>query len=219
MSDYRTDRRRISLGFTAEEVLEGQHICYIFNDEAERRRVIAKYLESGMLANEKILYLVDVMTPEEMLACLEELGVDIRAKSDGLHVTEAGAGYCPTGVFNGQEMLDTVRDLYCRAVDEEGYPGARISGEMSWCVVEGRAEEAAVLEYEARINDLLYDYPCTACCQYDARRFSGELIMDVLSVHPAMIVRGQLVKNPFYIEPHLFLKEYRERHRSTHQTG
>jgi len=63
-----------------------------------------------------------------------------------------------------------------------------------------------------------YDFLCTACCQYDARRFSGELIMDVLSVHPAMIVRGQLVKNPFNIEPDVFLKEYRERQRSNNAT-
>ena len=30
--------------------------------------------------------------------------------------------------------------------------------------------------------------------------------MDVLNVHPVMIVRGQLVKNPYYIEPELFLE-------------
>jgi hypothetical protein len=35
--------------------------------------------------------------------------------------------------------------------------------------------------------------------------------MDMLSVHPMMIVRGQLVKNPSYVEPKVFLKEYRER--------
>jgi hypothetical protein len=56
-------------------------------------------------------------------------------------------------------------------------------------------------------------YPYTACCQYDARRFDGETIMDVLSVHPVMIVRGQLVKNPYYIEPEIFLSEYATRHR------
>ena len=37
--------------------------------------------------------------------------------------------------------------------------------------------------------------------------------MDVLSVHPVMIVRGQLVKNPYYIEPDEFLKQLRDRTR------
>jgi len=33
--------------------------------------------------------------------------------------------------------------------------------------------------------------------------------MDVLNVHPVMIVRGQLVKNPFYLEPDIFLEKLR----------
>lgn len=211
MASQVKQKRMISLGFTEERVPEGHHLCYIFNDEGERRRVIAKYLESGMLAKEKILYLVDVMTPQEMLSCLEELGVDIRTKAKNFQVTDAGEGYCPTGIFDKDEMLNAVRDLYRSAVENDGCPGARISGEMSWCLVKGRTEEAEVLEYEARLNDLLTDYPCTAVCQYDVRRFSGELILDVLSVHPFMIVRGQLVKNPYYVEPGVFLREYRAR--------
>lgn len=35
--------------------------------------------------------------------------------------------------------------------------------------------------------------------------------MDVLSVHPVMIVRGQLVKNPYYIEPEIFLENLKSR--------
>ena len=35
--------------------------------------------------------------------------------------------------------------------------------------------------------------------------------MDVLSVHPMMIVRGQIVKNPFYIEPEEFLSQLKTR--------
>ena len=37
--------------------------------------------------------------------------------------------------------------------------------------------------------------------------------MDVLDVHPVMIVRGQLVKNPYYIEPDVFLEKLRARYR------
>jgi hypothetical protein len=206
-------RRTISLGFSEEKVFEGQHICYIFNDDEERRRVMAKYLESGRLANEKLLYLVDVITPEEMLRSLEDLGVDVRTKPAALTVEEAGQGYCPQGVFNSDEMLQLVRDFYHEAVDTEGYAGARGTGEMSWCLVKGRADEVTILEYEARLNLLIAEHPYTACCQYDARRFEGHLIMDVLAVHPVMIVRGQLVKNPFFVPPDIFLNEYHARQR------
>ena len=36
-------------------------------------------------------------------------------------------------------------------------------------------------------------------------------MLNVLSVHPVMIVRGQLVQNPYYVEPETFFKEYRAR--------
>jgi hypothetical protein len=71
------------------------------------------------------------------------------------------------------------------------------------------------MDYEARLTQLLVQHPYTACCQYDARRFSGQVLMDVLSVHPLMIVRGQLVKNPYFVEASVFLKEYRSRARTT----
>lgn len=35
--------------------------------------------------------------------------------------------------------------------------------------------------------------------------------MDVLNVHPVMIVRGQLVKNPYFIEPSVFLEKLKAR--------
>ena len=203
-------RRTISLGFTDECFHEGLHICYIYNDDAERRRVMSKYLESGLLAREKVLYLVDLMTPAEMLNNLESMGVDVRSKGAAFTIAEAAPAYCPSGVFNSDEMLTIVKDFYQQSISE-GYYGSRGTGEMSWCLVQGRADKASLMDYEARLNLLLAEHPYTACCQYDSRRFDGQTIMDVLSVHPVMIVRGQLVKNPFYIEPWVFLKELQSR--------
>ncbi|MBN2294693.1 MAG: MEDS domain-containing protein [Pirellulales bacterium] len=202
------DRRTISLGFTDERVLEGQHICYIYKDDSERLRVMAKFFESGLQMNEKMLYLVDAMTPDEMLECLEELGVDVRSKPAALTMKEAASTYCPHGVFTPQEILDLARDFYLQAVNEEGYAGARGTGEMSWCLVEGRTDRRVLMEYEAHLDILLAEYPVTACCQYDARRFDGNTIMDVLALHPVTIIHGQLVKNPYYIGTERFLREY-----------
>jgi len=209
MIDEQKDRRLVSLGFTSERVPEGQHMCYIFNDDAERLRVMTRFLESGLLAGEKLLYMADAMSREEMLDCLEEIGVDARAREKELTVADATPIYCPDGVFNTENMLETIRNFYDTAVKDEGYPGARGSGEMSWCLVEGRVEESSLMEYEARLNYVCAEHPLTACCQYDARLFDGKTIMDVLAVHPVMVVRGQLVKNPYYVGPEIFLERLR----------
>jgi len=202
-----TVNREISLGFTDEHVHEGTHICYIYSDEQERREVMSKYLQSGLLAREKVLALVDDISQRDMIERLR--AADMPA--DALTVLESVHGYCPSGKFDADQTLNLIRDFYRQAVDTEGYAGARGTGQMGWSIDHGRANIRDLIEYEARVNSLLDEHPYTACCQYDARMFSGEVIMDILSVHPIMIVRGQLVKNPFYVEPKVFLEHYRER--------
>jgi hypothetical protein len=101
-------------------------------------------------------------------------------------------------------MLNTLRAYY-KATMDEGYPGSRVSGEMSWAL-RGIPGSDRLMEYEALVNDVLVTHPITAICQYDTRRFSGAVVFDVLKVHPMMVVHGHIVKNPYYIQPQEFLK-------------
>ena len=211
-----SEKRRISLGFTGEMFLEGQHILYIFNDDHERLRTMAKYFESGMLDGEKTLYLVDTITPEELICHMQNLGLDVDSERGKLIVADAEHAYCPDGYFSCQEMLDVVSQFYTQAIDE-GYPGSRGTGEMTWALKgmeDGKAKLEDLLEYEVKLTGILSEYPYTACCQYDARRFDGATIMDVLNVHPLMIIQGQVVKNPYYVNPNAYLDKVRVRQKA-----
>lgn len=203
-------KREISMGFADQTFAEGQHIIYLYNDDRERKQTMAKFLQQGLLENEKLLYLVDDISPEEMKKELIGLGLDTQDIQRGFEITEGHYTCCPDQYFTSNFMLDTVGQFYETAI-KEGFSGARGAGEMSWALAEGRASLEELVEYEIRLNHILKDYPLTTVCQYDARRFDGALIMDMLSVHPMMIVRGQLVKNPSYVEPDIFMQEYRER--------
>lgn len=203
-------RREVSMGFTAERFPEGHHIIYLYNDDHERKRTMAKFLRQGWIDHEKLLYLVDDITPDEMRKELAALGVDLDEAQCGLEVTRGHHTLCPGEYFTPEFMLGVVGEYYKTAI-QDGYAGARGAGEMSWALIEGRATVPDLLHYEANLNRILSDYPLTTVCQYDARRFDGALVMDMLSVHPMMIVRGQLVKNPSYVEPDVFLREYTER--------
>lgn len=202
--------RKIGLGFTDEKFDEGQHIAYIFNDDNERRRTLSRYLAQGLFEGEKVLYLADEITSEEMRKEFLELGVELTEKeSESFNFFGANLYYRPTGFFSCDDMLGVVKKFYNKAL-EEGYSGARGSGEMTWAL-KGEVNMLELLEYEAKLTNKLHKYPYTAICQYDARKFSGEMIMDILSIHPMMIVRGQLVKNPSYIGAETFIEEYKRR--------
>ena len=200
--------KEVHLGFTGETFPPGIHMCYIYNDEAQRKNVISQFLESGLLSGEKAFYFMDVITIDEMNEYFSTLGLDrlLREHEGRFSVATTKDTYYPSDTFVPDEMLDRLGVFYTRSI-QEGYTGARVSGEMSWAVrnIPGCSR---LIEYEARVNDVLLTYPLNAICQYNARLFDGALLFDVLSVHPVMIVHGQIVKNPYYIKPEEFLKEY-----------
>jgi hypothetical protein len=180
-------------------------MCFIFNDEQERRWVMSKFIQSGLEGNEQVGYFVDTMSPADLKTWVVEQGVDLPDELDGRQYSfvEAEKTYCPDGTFEVDRMIETVGEAHHRSI-REGYVGARVSGEMTWAK-RGNPGSKNLAEYECRINILVRTVPTTAVCQYDARRFDGATLHDILSVHPMMIVHGQVVRNPYYIEPEVFL--------------
>lgn len=199
----------VDLGFSDERPPPGCHLCYIYSDDDERLDILAKFLRAGLTSDERLLTVSDKLSPAELRQRMAELGVDLADERQAM-VESAEAAYAPGGRFSTRAMLEEVADFYASA-REMGFAGARTVGEMNWAARDIRCAETA-MEYEAKVNQLLEEYPCTSMCQYDARLFSGELLMDVLQIHPYMVVRGQLVLNPYYRNPEDFLEEYHSRH-------
>ncbi len=198
--------RSASLGFTDEKFPVGTHMCLVYDNEQERQRVIAKFLEAGLLEREKVAYFADTTSPGHLNDWLSSMGIEIPpdGKADQLSVSVAQETYCPHGEFVPDEMLDTLRAFHGQ-VAAEGFPCGRVSGEMSWAL-RGIPGSDRLMEYEARVNDVLVTHPITAICQYDARKFDGTMILDVLRVHPMMIVEGRVVQNPYFMRPQDFLQ-------------
>ncbi|MBS0368185.1 MAG: MEDS domain-containing protein [Proteobacteria bacterium] len=191
-------RRMTSLGFDPRPFLEGTHMCFIFNDDNERRQVLAKYIQSGLDSDEQVAYFVDTMTPDELRAQLRKLGVALPDHDDRQCILRtAEETYCPDGTFSPDRMLGTLESAWVRS-RHDGFKGLRVTGEMNWAL-RGHPGSELLIEYESRVNQLLRKVPVTAICQYDARLFDGETLYRLLKVHPMMIVDGRVVKNPYYI--------------------
>lgn len=197
----------ISLGFTNKRFQPGIHMCLLYRDETERREIISKYLQAGIQDNEKIDYFADIMTPEELQGWLKELGIELPKDPINSQVTISPAVdvYCPHGTFVTNDMLQVLRDCYDGSI-EKGYSGARVTGETTWTTTDIPGIEHFI-EYEAMINDAIKKHPVTVMCQYDVSRFDGGALFDILQVHPLMVVHGQIVNNPAYIGPKVFLEE------------
>jgi hypothetical protein len=193
------------MGFTEQAFPAGTHMCFIYSDDAERRSLIAKFLAAGFTSGEKVGYFADSATPEEVRMWLAAKGLEIPDDKwmRQFSVLDAATTYCPKGKFVPDTMLDALRAYYEQAM-EEGHPGVRVSGEMTWAL-RGIPGSQRLMEYEALVNTVLATHPVTAICQYDANLFDGGTILDVLRVHPMMVVHGQILENPYYVKPDEFL--------------
>lgn len=192
--------RHICLGFTDEPYPEGTHICYLYNDEEERRRILPAFARHALLEHESFGYLADVPTPADLPRAMAELQLAraVQGLPGQVEMATSRQGYYPDGSFDPDAMLARLRERYarCRAA---GLAGARIAGEMTWAL-RGIPGADRIIECESRINGLVREAPITVMCQYDLRLFDGALMFDVMNVHPVMIVGGHVLRNPFYQE-------------------
>jgi hypothetical protein len=176
---------------------EGMHLCYIFNDDEERVKTMAKFLASSLATGQKVLSIVDTISPHDLQQELKALGVDPSSISEHIVTVDNESAYCPGGTFDPDALLDGAVS-FCQKAHGDGYTGSRICGDMSW-VLRKNVPLEDLLAYEVKVNTHIKIPPSTAAiCEYDARKFDGSTIMDILRVHPAMIVRGQIVKNPYF---------------------
>jgi hypothetical protein len=197
----------VSLGFTDEEVPVGTHICQIYSDADERNDSLLQYLLSGLKARERTACFSDRVTDETLHAFFAEHGLSLSENVERGSFSLAGTleTYFPGGRFDPDAMLERLAD-FSRVSIAEGYKAARAIGEMN-PDVQTIPGGSRLLEYESRVTVLLRDHPVTTVCQYSGHDFTGAMIMDILKVHPRMLVRGAVVENPFYIPPEEFLSE------------
>ncbi len=201
------NQKSVNMGFTDEQFSEGTHMCLIYNNENERQEIISKFLEGGLSSGEKVAYFSDELSPDQIRIWLADLGVDLpdSEKTNSFSVSSTAETYFPGGKFEIDDMLHTLKDFYVTA-KEENYPAVRVTGEMSWALKDVPGADR-VMEYEAKVNDVVAKFPVTAICQYDANKFDGATILECLKVHPFMIVHRQIVRNPYYMKTDDFLNE------------
>jgi hypothetical protein len=196
-----------SVGISGERFPEGLHLCHIFNDDAEREKTLASYLARGIAEGEQGLCLHESMPPERVRALLADLGLEL--PPERFQTAPAEHVYCPGGDFAIRQVLEGFGGVYGQSL-ALGFKGTRISGDMAWAARRGTPSDK-LIEYEALVKEYVARFPVTAMCEYDARRFDGATLLDILALHPAMIVRGQILKNPFYVDPAEYLARRRER--------
>jgi hypothetical protein len=200
-------KRTIRLGFTEQNFEEGVHICQIFSSDGERHDSLVNFIVSGLKTGESTACFSENETESSLSGFFSKNGISLnQVQNDGsLILSKTEDVYFENGAFEPERMLKLLKEFYLES-QRLNRSGARVIGEMN-SKIEKMPGGSRLMEYESKVSLLLRQFPVTAVCQYDARDFDGSTIMDILKVHPYMIVQGSVVHNPFYIQPEQYLSD------------
>jgi hypothetical protein len=198
--------------FGAVNLGEHRHICAFFNSMDEEHRVLRSFYSDGFDRGEKATHIVDAENRDPYLKRLAEDGIDVRKMmgTGQLEVLPWTDMYVRDHRFDQDAMLASVEQLI-QSGARAGYTHSKLVGHhMDWVFLDKPAVNN-LLEYEARLNDLLSKYSAPVVCNYNLSQVSASVAIDIIRTHPVVIIGGLLHENPFFVPPGKFLEEMRRR--------
>jgi hypothetical protein len=194
----------VALGVNGLSIPPGSHICAFFRGVSERDEIMVPFLREGLRAGNKCMCIIDDGVDGVRTALGGDASLAAGAARDQLDIRSSKETYLRRGTFSTQEMLDFWDDSVGAALNEDGFPFVRSTGETTWTLKElpGLYD---FLTYEAELNRFLPRYPQVILCLYDLDHFGGQILVDILKTHPKVLMGGTVLENLHYLEPDEFL--------------
>ena len=167
---------------------QGEHICSIYDTEAEQLAIAAEYLSDGLRNGERCLYAAASRAADINASDAVRRGALIELTHAEAHL----AG----GRFDSERMLRLLNEAVESALNA-GFKGLRTCGDMSWLLVECEGREQ-VIEYEALLNPFFKNVRGAGMCLYDRRKLPKHQIDGALATHPSVVSAGLHQDNAAY---------------------
>jgi hypothetical protein len=178
---------------------QGEHICCLYQTEAEQISTAAEYLAHGLACGERCFYVARSQAAfRSFHVALKTFGVDVNTvlASGALVESTHAEAHLAGGHFDCERMLTLLNEAVESALNA-GFAGLRTCGDMSWLLGE-HAGSDQVMEYEALLNQFFRGVRATGMCQYDRRRMPLQVIDDALARHSSLFLEGEHKSNPLY---------------------
>jgi MEDS: MEthanogen/methylotroph, DcmR Sensory domain len=197
--------------FAGSQLDQTRHVCAFFNSTEEEYRVLLPFIRDGLQCGHKAIHVVNPDQRQDHLQRLAEAGIDLTGaqQSGQLELRINSEVYLPDGRFDPDRMIAAFEQL-ASGNSGAGYPLSRICCRMDW-TVKDQSHVDDVIEFESRVNDVWSRHEDAVICTYHLGQFRGNEVIDIMRTHPMVIIGGMLQQNPFYIPPHEFLQEFRQR--------
>lgn len=184
----------------AEQIRPGDHMVILYEDEKEITEHLSAYIHASLERNERCIYITGDTDTGGILRELASLQDDEGTGNGDFVILDRDEAYSRDGRFEPDRMIELIRSSTREALDD-GYNGLSVTGEISW-VLDYEDGRERIIEYEWKLNEQVFDHlPVSALCRYNLTKFSHEMIINIIQLHPFLIWNGQIHENPFHIPP------------------
>ena len=180
-----------------------RHVCAFVQSRSEAYRMLDPFILEGIARGEKVSCIVDPA---------ERVGWVSHYRQQGLQLPqllESGqfelSTWSETHLQGGRFDPDAMLRLSAEQMERSPFQRIRMVSDMGWAVhYQGSRDLVA---YEARANMLVAKHQHVVICVYDAAKFGGDVILNILRTHPLVLLGGILHANPYFVPPEQFLAE------------
>jgi hypothetical protein len=178
----------------------GEHVCAIYLDHGGRDDVLLPYLQDALASGDKCLVAISEPYAANLLADITS-DVDVPA-SVGSGQLEVRTSRDPLGgsTHVAVEQAIAFWDTTVLASEAAGYTFARLGAEATWWVPQMSGVDE-LIRYESELNRFTSRYALSMLCMYELSKFDGGVVVELLKVHPRLLLYGMIFENPYYLTP------------------
>lgn len=185
-------------------VKNGDHLVLLYKTESDITLTVTSYISNCLVNNIRCIYIKGDTDTSLIIKALDQIDLyQPYIDSGQLVFISKEDAYSKHGKFNPDSMIEMLKKFSKEAISD-GFDGIGISGEISW-VLEYDQGFGLINEYEWKLNDKIFgEFPVSALCRYNMDKFTDEMIINVIQLHPYLVIGNEVHENPFYIPPIAF---------------
>ena len=180
-------------------VLPDEHMVLLYSEETETIDILVNFIKSNLENNFRCAYIIGDINTQTLLNELKsKVELEDYIAKNQFTLIDKDDSYSKGGIFDPDLMVQLLIDESKRA-KEDSYDGFALTGELSWVLAYEDGFDK-IMEYEWKLNDTIFSkHPVSSICRYNMNKFSDEMILNIIQVHPYIIWKNQVHDNPFYI--------------------
>lgn len=163
-------------------VEQGSHVCWLFDAGTSFREAAVQFLAEGDRRGERLLFVADRPTVDDLCAEVAELGdVSRRLDEGSLSAVPIRSLYGPGGSFDSGQQLERYREMAV-AAQRDGYQGLRLVADATAMVADAPSRRL-FMDHELAVDALVAELSFSALCAYDTSVL-GAAGAELCIVHP-----------------------------------